>query len=94
MAVTNTALLDREPHDDRPAGLPSPYLLFLGDTVEPGYAKTAFGLRDWAPERCVGELALAGAKVSTGLPPLQPREAAERGARAQRRQACGNHGAG
>ena len=62
--------------------MPSPYLLFLGDTVEPGYAKTAFGLRDWAPERCVGELALAGAKVSTGLPPLQPREAAERGARA------------
>ena len=29
--------------------LPQPYLLFLGDTTEPGYAKTAFGLRDWAP---------------------------------------------
>ena len=28
--------------------LPGPYLLFLGDTVEPGYAKTAIGLRDWA----------------------------------------------
>ena len=28
--------------------LPQPYLLFLGDTTEPGYAKTAFGLRDWA----------------------------------------------
>ena len=24
--------------------LPQPYLLFLGDTVEPGFAKTAFGL--------------------------------------------------
>src|SRR3546814_4549027 len=35
--------------------LPQPYLLFLGDIVEPAYAKTAFGLRDWAPERCVGE---------------------------------------
>ena len=35
----------------------SPYLLFLGDTKDPGYAKTAFGLRDWAGERCVGELA-------------------------------------
>ena len=34
----------------RGGGLPQPYLLFLGDTVEPGYAKTAFGLRDWAPE--------------------------------------------
>ena len=35
--------------------LPQPYLLFLGDTTEPGYAKTAFGLRDWAADRCVGE---------------------------------------
>ena len=42
---------------DREEGLPSPYLLFLGDTVDPGYAKTAFGLRDWAGERCVGEFA-------------------------------------
>ena len=48
--------------------LPAPYLLFLGDTTEPGYAKTAFGLRDWAPERCVGEFALPGATVTTGLP--------------------------
>ncbi len=24
--------------------LPGPYLLFLGDTTEPGYAKTAYGL--------------------------------------------------
>ncbi len=59
-----------------------PYLLFLGDTVEPGYAKTAFGLRDWAPEQCIGELALAGATVSTGLPRLTPAEAVAQGARA------------
>ncbi len=65
-----------------PIALPAPYLLFLGDTVEPGYAKTAYGLRDWAPERCVGEYALAGATVTTGLPMLQPREAFGRGARA------------
>lgn len=56
------------------------YLLFLGDTVEPGYAKTAFGLRDWAPERCVGELALPGATVSTGLTPMNPRQARSCGA--------------
>ena len=61
--------------------LPSPYLLFLGDTTERGYAKTAFGLRDWAPERCVGEWS-CGASVSTGLAPLTPREASARGARA------------
>ena len=60
--------------------LPQPYLLFLGDTVEPGYAKTAFGLRDWARERCIGEFALSSATVSTGLPALSPREAREKGA--------------
>ena len=62
--------------------LPSPYLLFLGDIVEPGYAKTAFGLRDWAPDRCVGELVLANGCVTTGLARLSVREASERGARA------------
>jgi uncharacterized NAD-dependent epimerase/dehydratase family protein len=67
----------------RPAGqLPRPYLLFLGDTVEAGFAKTAFGLRDWAPELCVGEFALPEAKVTTGLPRMTPEEAVDRGARA------------
>ena len=61
--------------------LPQPYLLFLGDTVEPGYAKTAFGLRDWAPELCVGEYALPSATVSAGLPRLSPEEARGKGAR-------------
>jgi len=61
--------------------LPQPYLLFLGDTVEPGYAKTAFGLRDWAADKCVGEFALPSATVSTGLPKLSPWEAHAQGAR-------------
>lgn len=64
-----------------PTALPAPYLLFLGDTTEPGYAKTAFGLRDWAPERCLGEFRCDGATVSAGLPLLAPREAAAAGAR-------------
>lgn len=61
--------------------LPAPYLLFLGDVTDPGYAKTAFGLRDWARELCVGEFASAGGTVSTGLPRLTPREAQAKGAR-------------
>src|SRR4029450_8227750 len=59
-----------------------PYLLFLGDTVERGYAKTAFGLRDWAPDRCIGELLLPGGTVSTGLAKLNSQEAYAKGARA------------
>jgi uncharacterized NAD-dependent epimerase/dehydratase family protein len=61
--------------------LPYPYLLFLGDVTEVGYAKTAFGLRDWAPERCIAEWGCGTATVSTGLPRLSPKEARARGAR-------------
>lgn len=61
--------------------LPQPYLLFLGDTTEPSFAKTAFGLVDWARDRCVGEYAVAGCTVSTGLPRLTPAEAHAVGAR-------------
>jgi D-glutamate N-acetyltransferase len=62
--------------------LPQPYLLFLGDITDAEYAKTAFGLRDWARERCVGEYACAGTTVTTGLPFLTPVEATAMGARA------------
>jgi uncharacterized NAD-dependent epimerase/dehydratase family protein len=56
-----------------------PYLLFLGDVTEPAFAKTAFGLRDWAGEHCIGELALEGG-LSVGLPALTPRDARAAGA--------------
>lgn len=58
-----------------------PYLLFLGDVTEPGYAKTAFGLRDWAREHCIGEFACEAATVTTGLPFLTPIQARAQGAR-------------
>ena len=60
--------------------IPQPYLLFLGDVAEPAFAKTAFGLRDWAPERCLGEYGHGG--LSVGLPFLTPAEARAAGARA------------
>ncbi|MBB3344551.1 DUF1611 domain-containing protein [Luteimonas sp. RC10] len=64
------------------AALPQPYLLFLGDTTEVGFAKTAIGLRDWAPELCVAEWRLPGGTVSTGLPAMTPAQAYAAGARA------------
>jgi uncharacterized NAD-dependent epimerase/dehydratase family protein len=79
-AGARTARVGQGAVPDRLA-LPQPYLLFLGDTVEAGFAKTAFGLRDWAPDLCLGEFSLPGAKVSAGLPQLRPEEAADRGAR-------------
>jgi uncharacterized NAD-dependent epimerase/dehydratase family protein len=62
--------------------LPQPYLLFLGDATEARFAKTAFGLKDWAPERCIGEFSLPESTVTTALPQLTPGEAYRRGARA------------
>ncbi|SFK05907.1 Uncharacterized conserved protein, NAD-dependent epimerase/dehydratase family [Sphingomonas sp. NFR04] len=61
--------------------LEAPYLLFLGDAVEPGFAKTALGLRDWAGDKCLAEHALPAATVSTGLPRMSPAQAAAAGAR-------------
>ncbi|HEY2686620.1 MAG TPA: DUF1611 domain-containing protein [Steroidobacteraceae bacterium] len=62
--------------------LPRPYLLFLGEAADFPYAKTAQGLKDWAPEFCSGEFNCAGSETSVGLPRLTPREAHDRGARA------------
>jgi uncharacterized NAD-dependent epimerase/dehydratase family protein len=61
--------------------LPYPYLVFLGDTQEPLFAKTAFGLADWARERCIGEWSCGDTHVTTGLPRVSPRQAREKGAR-------------
>ena len=61
--------------------LPTPYLLFVGDVAEPGFAKTAFGLRDWAGDKCVGECALTDDAVRLGLPRMTPAEGAAAGAR-------------
>lgn len=68
-------------HEHALTELPGPYLLFLGDTTEPGYAKTAFGLRDWAPDLCVGELRCDGGTVTTGLTQMTPAQAHAAGAR-------------
>ena len=64
--------------------LPTPYLLFVGDIEDPRFAKTAYGLRDWAPEKCVGELSSSERAVTLGLARLSPAEAAARGITAKK----------
>ena len=64
------------------AELPQPYLLFVGDVAERGFAKTALGLRDWAGDTCIGELAITDEAVATGLPRISAEAAVARGARA------------
>lgn len=61
--------------------IPQKYLLFLADVTDERYAKTALGLAYWASERCVGEYALAGSTITTGLTPMTPAQAYAQGAR-------------
>lgn len=58
-----------------------PYLLLVGDVESPADAKTAFGLRDWAPEACIGQLRFSNAAVDLGLAQMSPAEAALNGAK-------------
>lgn len=57
-----------------------PYLLLVGDMENPRNAKTAFGLRDWVPETCLGQLRFTPKAVDLGLPEMSVREAAYAGA--------------
>lgn len=50
--------------------IPGKYLLFLGDVRDPLDAKTAFGLVDWARERCAGQWRLPTCNVNLGLDDL------------------------
>lgn len=58
-----------------------PYLLLIGDTDNPINAKTAFGLRDWTPDSCLGQLRWTDRAVNVGLPDLSLEEAVARGAK-------------
>lgn len=61
--------------------LRAPFLLFLGDAMNPLDAKTAQGLAHWRPEDCVGQLRFANARVDTGLPDMDIGQARRSGAR-------------
>ena len=61
--------------------LPAPCLLFLGNVTNPLDAKTAMGLCDWRPERCIGQYRLPGCTVDLGLPDMDFVAAAAAGAK-------------
>lgn len=61
--------------------LRKPYLMFLGDADSGVYAKTAYGVRDWAPEACLAQIRLPGCPVDLGLPEMTPEQAFAAGAR-------------
>jgi uncharacterized NAD-dependent epimerase/dehydratase family protein len=58
-----------------------PYLLLIGDMDHRINAKTALGLRDWAPQDCIGQLRFTESAVDLQLPDLTPQQAVAAGAR-------------
>jgi len=65
-----------------PLALRKPYLLFVGDISYKPHAKTAFGIRDWAPDDCAAQISLPGSGLDLGLPECDPATAArEHGAK-------------
>ena len=57
------------------------YLLFLGDVSNPLDAKTAFGLQQWCPEKCIGQWRSTESTVDLGLFDMNFEKALEAGAR-------------
>jgi uncharacterized NAD-dependent epimerase/dehydratase family protein len=59
----------------------TPYLLFIGDVPDPLAAKTAYGIKDWRADWCVGQMRLPGCGADTGLPDMDVAAARTAGAR-------------
>lgn len=60
--------------------LRKPYLLFIGDAASSGHAKTAFGIRDWAPDDVLAQWRLPGCRTDLNLPEMNAATAAASGA--------------
>ena len=58
-----------------------PYLLFLGDARDELAAKTAFGIYDWAPDACLGQLRLPGCAAKLPIADMGIEEAVQKGAK-------------
>lgn len=57
----------------------TPYLMFLGDVPDRLAAKTAYGINDWRPEWCVGQVRMEGCAADLGIPDLTLAQAVEHG---------------
>lgn len=61
--------------------LPAPYLVYLGDAVDEDYAKTGFGLADWAGDKALGQCRSSTDTVDIGLTDMTFSEAVVNGAK-------------
>lgn len=59
--------------------IPAPYLVFLGDVQDPGYAKTAYGLAQWSHNLCVAQSRYPGCPIDLDLVDMDIKQAATAG---------------
>ena len=59
----------------------TPYLLFIGDVHDTLAAKTAQGVLEWRPERCLGQHRLQGCQIDLGIQDLTIEDAVGAGAK-------------
>ena len=59
--------------------LKAPYLILIGDLVDPTYAKTGFGIVDWRPDLVAGQLRFDGCPLDLGVPDMSVAEAVAAG---------------
>jgi len=59
------------------SGLKAPYLIFLGEETSDSDAKTGFGIAEWRPSLCIGQMSLEGGTIDLGLPSMTIKEASE-----------------
>ena len=62
--------------------IPSPFLLYLGDSQDELSVKTSRGVAVWRPQSCVGEFRGPNCNQTLGLPHLSFEEAKAKGAKA------------
>ncbi|MCY4261646.1 MAG: DUF1611 domain-containing protein [Rhodobacteraceae bacterium] len=58
-----------------------PYHLFIGDAQDKAAAKVARGIKDWRPDRVVGQISLPGCQTDLGIDELTVEDAVKHGAR-------------
>ena len=57
--------------------LEPPYLILIGDVIDPTYAKTGFGIVHWRPDLVAGQLRFASCEIDLGVPDMTIPEALE-----------------
>jgi len=61
--------------------LNAPYLILIGDLVDPTYAKTGLGIVHWRPDLVAGQLRFEGSRIDMGVPDMSVAEAVQAGAK-------------